>query len=148
MSADKNELLFSEFGINYNSLPELYRKGTVLLWLPLDQSDTLTDPISSNAVATNTKSHAATTSALVISDSERDGGVHVREERTQEQDMTTTTAVAPVVHVASSSNGDKLDRDKYRGKSKNKVKRAVRALHVDIIGSRFWSEHPDILRGE
>lgn len=30
-SADKNELLFSEFGINYNSLPAIFRKGTTLL---------------------------------------------------------------------------------------------------------------------
>ncbi|KAM7349205.1 tRNA-histidine guanylyltransferase [Cochliomyia hominivorax] len=30
-SADKNELLFSRFGINYNNLPALYRKGTILL---------------------------------------------------------------------------------------------------------------------
>ncbi|GAB1604501.1 probable tRNA(His) guanylyltransferase, partial [Argonauta hians] len=31
MSSDKNELLFSEFNINYNNLPEIYRKGTILL---------------------------------------------------------------------------------------------------------------------
>ncbi|XP_016925855.2 probable tRNA(His) guanylyltransferase [Drosophila suzukii] len=30
-SADKNELLFQEFGINYNTLPAMYRKGTILL---------------------------------------------------------------------------------------------------------------------
>lgn len=30
-SADKNELLFSKFGINYNNLPEMYRKGTILV---------------------------------------------------------------------------------------------------------------------
>ncbi|KAL0209047.1 hypothetical protein P9112_011634 [Eukaryota sp. TZLM1-RC] len=32
VSADKNELLFSKFGINYNNLPLLHRKGTVLFW--------------------------------------------------------------------------------------------------------------------
>jgi len=31
LSADKNELLFSEFNTNYNSIPELFRKGTVLI---------------------------------------------------------------------------------------------------------------------
>ena len=31
-SAEKNELLFSKFGINYNNLPQLYRKGTTLIW--------------------------------------------------------------------------------------------------------------------
>jgi tRNA(His) guanylyltransferase len=30
-SADKNEILFSEFKINYNSLPAMYRKGTILI---------------------------------------------------------------------------------------------------------------------
>lgn len=30
-SADKNEILFSRFGINYNNLPQMYRKGTILL---------------------------------------------------------------------------------------------------------------------
>lgn len=30
-SADKNELLFSEFDINYNNLPAMFRKGTTLL---------------------------------------------------------------------------------------------------------------------
>ncbi|KAL0246857.1 hypothetical protein GEMRC1_008063 [Eukaryota sp. GEM-RC1] len=31
-SAGKNELLFSRFNINYNTLPLLHRKGTVLFW--------------------------------------------------------------------------------------------------------------------
>lgn len=31
VSADKNEILFSEFGINYNTLPAIYRKGSILL---------------------------------------------------------------------------------------------------------------------
>lgn len=30
-SSDKNEILFSEFGINYNNEPELFKKGTILL---------------------------------------------------------------------------------------------------------------------
>lgn len=30
MSGDKNELLFSQFQINYNDLPAVYRKGSVL----------------------------------------------------------------------------------------------------------------------
>ena len=30
VSADKNEMLFTDFNTNYNDLPQLYRKGTVL----------------------------------------------------------------------------------------------------------------------
>lgn len=32
LAADKNEILFSEFNINYNNEPLMYRKGTVLIW--------------------------------------------------------------------------------------------------------------------
>ena len=30
LSADKNEILFSRFGINYNNEPEIYKKGSVI----------------------------------------------------------------------------------------------------------------------
>ncbi|XP_012680926.2 probable tRNA(His) guanylyltransferase [Clupea harengus] len=32
VAADKNEILFSEFNINYNAEPQLYRKGSTLIW--------------------------------------------------------------------------------------------------------------------
>ncbi|KAL2089127.1 hypothetical protein ACEWY4_016026 [Coilia grayii] len=32
VAGDKNEMLFSEFNINYNSEPQQYRKGTTLIW--------------------------------------------------------------------------------------------------------------------
>lgn len=35
LSADKNEILFSEFDINYNSLDPMLRKGTILLRKPV-----------------------------------------------------------------------------------------------------------------
>lgn len=31
LASDKNELLFSEFGLNYNNEPPMFRKGTVLI---------------------------------------------------------------------------------------------------------------------
>jgi len=31
LSSDKNELLFSQFGINYNNEPALYRKGSIVM---------------------------------------------------------------------------------------------------------------------
>lgn len=30
MAADKNEILFSRFHINYNNEPEIYKKGSVI----------------------------------------------------------------------------------------------------------------------
>lgn len=32
VSADKNEILFKEFGINYNNEPEIFKKGSILRW--------------------------------------------------------------------------------------------------------------------
>lgn len=31
-SGDKNELLFSQFGINYNTIEEVYRRGTIFCY--------------------------------------------------------------------------------------------------------------------
>lgn len=31
LAADKNEILFSQFGINYNNEPEMFKKGTILV---------------------------------------------------------------------------------------------------------------------
>jgi len=35
VSADKHEILFSRFGINYDKLPAFFRKGTTLAWAPV-----------------------------------------------------------------------------------------------------------------
>ncbi|XP_034257458.1 probable tRNA(His) guanylyltransferase isoform X2 [Pantherophis guttatus] len=37
LANDKNEILFSEFNINYNKEPEIYRKGTILIWKKVDE---------------------------------------------------------------------------------------------------------------
>ncbi|XP_030622360.1 putative tRNA(His) guanylyltransferase isoform X2 [Chanos chanos] len=40
LAADKNEILFSEFNINYNNESPLHRKGTTLVWEKTDESTT------------------------------------------------------------------------------------------------------------
>ena len=40
-SGDKNEILFSQFGINYNSLPQLFRKGTIVIRAPVAPENTV-----------------------------------------------------------------------------------------------------------
>lgn len=42
VSADKNEILFSEFGINYNNLPAMFRKGTILVTKQIKVDETRT----------------------------------------------------------------------------------------------------------
>ena len=48
-AAEKNELLFSKFGINYNKLPQLYRKGTTLIWQPTQAE--VTQPVEQLSTA-------------------------------------------------------------------------------------------------
>ncbi|XP_061128395.1 probable tRNA(His) guanylyltransferase isoform X3 [Syngnathus typhle] len=38
LAAAKNEILFSEFDINYNKEPAIHRKGTILIWEKHDES--------------------------------------------------------------------------------------------------------------
>ncbi|XP_029369005.1 putative tRNA(His) guanylyltransferase [Echeneis naucrates] len=38
LAADKNEILFSEFDINYNNESDLHRKGTTLIWEKRDET--------------------------------------------------------------------------------------------------------------
>lgn len=35
---DKNEILFSEFNINYNNESSVYKKGTTLIWEKVSRS--------------------------------------------------------------------------------------------------------------
>lgn len=51
-AAEKNELLFSKFGINYNKLPQLYRKGTTLIWQPTQPKEAeATQPVEQLSTA-------------------------------------------------------------------------------------------------
>ncbi|BFY97604.1 hypothetical protein BsWGS_00644 [Bradybaena similaris] len=54
MLSDKNELLFKELNTNYNTLPELFRKGTVII-RPKDPEDSLNS--SSSNLRPNHSTH-------------------------------------------------------------------------------------------
>ena len=125
MSSEKNELLFSEFGVNYNTLPELYRKGTVLIWAPAEKPDKCSSSSSYGASADSAK-------------------FQLHPPSTANDDRTTSEAAE--MAAASSLAPTVSERDGK--KNKRKAKRTVVPLHVDIIGSKFWSERVDILHGE
>lgn len=37
VSSEKHEILFSQFNINYDHIPEFFRKGTTLVWAEIPQ---------------------------------------------------------------------------------------------------------------
>jgi len=73
LSADKNELLFTEFNTNYNNIPELFRKGTVLL-RPRDAHPTEPPMGASDMSSINKQSEDATKDSHK-SDNPADGNV-------------------------------------------------------------------------
>ncbi|XP_034740018.1 probable tRNA(His) guanylyltransferase isoform X2 [Etheostoma cragini] len=85
LAADKNEILFSEFDINYNTEPALHRKGTTLIWEKRDET--------------------------VLKRMKLPSG--------EEKDVAATRS-----------------------------RRRVEAHHCDIIGERFWEDHPNVLEDD
>lgn len=61
VSSDKNELLFTEFGTNYNDLPQMHRKGTVIIWGTAEG-----DQMQHDCTSTSAPSPATTPSGVDI----------------------------------------------------------------------------------
>ena len=137
MSADKNELLFSQFGINYNNLPEIYRKGSVLIWTPAEKA-TASYKKAKDGDKTNSKDQHTVTDKAQFNDDSKS-----HDSNSKSHDCPSSPAAAATVTVSLGAANDRGSR-----RSKGKVKRVVEVLHVDIIGDKFWTEHSEILRGE
>ena len=143
VSADKNELLFSQFGINYNNLPEIYRKGSVLIWTPSDKastSDQKHEKAEDSDKTTDKSQHSIVIEKANFTDDSRS---HDSSGNSSSKSCNSTPAAATAIVVSLGTANDRGSR-----RSKGKVKRVVEVLHVDIIGDKFWTEHADILRGE
>lgn len=64
VSADKNELLFSQFGINYNNVPEMYRKGSTLYRSKVAREETT----ASGKMVTRTRTEVVISHVDIIGD--------------------------------------------------------------------------------
>ncbi|KAK3052851.1 tRNA-His guanylyltransferase [Extremus antarcticus] len=56
LAGDKNEILFSQFGINYNNEPAVWRKGTVIYRAYDDETESGPQPHSKGAINRDSKS--------------------------------------------------------------------------------------------
>eukprot|EP00731_Ephydatia_muelleri_P029772 Em0021g295a len=66
VSSDKNELLFTQFDTNYNDLPQMHRKGTIIIWDiaeggQLDCNSSLTSTPSATIITSGTEAATLTT---------------------------------------------------------------------------------------
>lgn len=68
LSGDKNEILFSQFGINYNDLPQVFRKGTILF--KRKEAPKTTTSAMTEATTTTSAMTEGTTTNLATAESE------------------------------------------------------------------------------
>lgn len=125
LSSDKNEILFSRFGINYDQLEAMYRKGTTLVW-------------TADATNADTLSHS-------IADKEATPPM---------SDEVIDAVEADKDHTLLNNKKDERLRLKIERKRAAKMeklherreKRAqlstLRTLHCDIIADEFWQPAP------
>lgn len=120
VAADKNEILFSRFGINYNNEPDMFRKGSVVF-----REYALVAPPSSHIGRQgidSTEDHVGhvTTQGKAEGQGKEEGeGAHTAVSKTQAEKMK---------------------------KLRRKAKVVVR--HVDIIKEDFWLQRPWLRTGK
>ncbi|KAG8986938.1 tRNA-His guanylyltransferase [Tulasnella sp. JGI-2019a] len=127
-SNDKNEILHSQFNVNYAHLPERYRKGSVLIWKQVAPSD----PESNDEPHSTSADDVSSSTATEI-----------------ESDPT------PMVEASPGGAGaveDRITRKRLKKQQKKRdkelkreVKVDIAVLHCDIIDDAFWAKNDKIL---
>ncbi|EON69651.1 hypothetical protein W97_08911 [Coniosporium apollinis CBS 100218] len=125
-AADKNEILFSRFGVNYNNEPEVYRKGSVtfreceLTALPSDTSSSVVLDTTEHSAASDLSSIPTPSTSQARPSYGDDQGV---------------LPPAPLSKTAA-------EKDRKR-----RAKARIVVEHLDIIKDDFWTQRPWILTG-
>ncbi|TKY90613.1 hypothetical protein EX895_000611 [Sporisorium graminicola] len=120
VAADKHEILHTKFGINYDQLEPMYRKGTTLVWAP----------------------------SSLPSTSHLDEGAPEATSSTPDADAAAAEDDAPLLanpkdeklRLKLSRKGAAKQARKQEKKDKKAMLSVLRTLHCDIIGDDFW--HP------
>ena len=122
LSADKHEILHSQFGINYDTLEPIFRKGSTLVWT--------SEPTKPSASTHKEQTDSATREEAEASEDER------------EQTPVLANAKDEKLRL-------KLERKRAAKEAKKQEKRdkkaqlsTLRTLHCDIIGDEFWQPLP------
>lgn len=117
LAADKNEILFSRFGINYNNELDIFRKGSVVFKeYALEEK-----PENAESGGPSTAASDATTA---ISELNLASG-----------------------HLAGLQEEMKLSKTQQDKLKKARQKAKVVVKHIDIIKDDFWQRRPWILSG-
>lgn len=164
LSSDKNELLFSQFSINYNNLAQIFRKGTILI-PTLESSDKDTD-----CVQTSHELNGESQTDKEMNDSEMLGQTGVQS--TSMPDSVPSLSAQDVNTEQCSNHGNKgqhgiecqeITQSNLHSESDTerteafvssgsgvlintcRQRKTIIALHEDIIREAFWEKHTNII---
>ncbi|WVW80765.1 hypothetical protein I302_102751 [Kwoniella bestiolae CBS 10118] len=137
-SKDKNELLFSNFGINYNNLPEQYRKGSICVRRPVLSADA--DTSSQQVAGSSSKQRQDASRAI-------EGVSYLSMKDTSSSTTTDGTEEAVDQASADTTNG-LLGKQKKVKKPKpyEGIDGEIVVVYEDIIRDDFWKERPWLLQ--
>ncbi|KCV70766.1 tRNA(His) guanylyltransferase [Fonticula alba] len=152
-SNDKNELLYSQFGINYNTLSAVFRKGTFLAkeepgafpadaFLPGGCTDLLPWPANDQSVEgfpvsplAGAGALEASVAGLSVSPSEQEAG-----EVTEKADDTAAAmSSSSTSHLKGRALRRALAKEERKQRKAANLRKDFHALHIDIIGDNFWA---------
>lgn len=124
VSADKHEILHSQFGINYDRLEAMFRKGTTLVWTCADSSQEIPSH-STAATGSQMEAEKAVTSDTV---EETQVLTNLKDEKLRIKNESRRVAAKQA--------------KKQEKKDKKSMLSVLRTLHCDIISDDFWNPPP------
>ncbi|KAG8893929.1 hypothetical protein FRB99_001629, partial [Tulasnella sp. 403] len=144
VSSDKNEILFNQFGINYNTLPERYRKGSVLLRSQsMSGAKSLVEKLSEVTAMPN----------ALDAGEQAVGGPSEGESSTEPM----IPAAGQGGKTQTNAEAERIARKRLKKQEKKDAKRLEKeartsapewkpvVLHCDVIEDKFWAQNPHIL---
>lgn len=66
VSSEKNEILFGRYGINYNKLDPLFRRGSIILWEPQEDNGPIAESAGTDETKTTNQVSLQTTTDGVV----------------------------------------------------------------------------------
>ncbi|THH03595.1 hypothetical protein EW146_g10386, partial [Bondarzewia mesenterica] len=143
VSSQKHEMLFSRFGINYNVLPERFRKGSVFVREEIQDEEP--------SAVTGTSDPLDNPSSMVETGSRESAAIEPEAPAPSPRDEQSEHDLISDEHArdkGSKKVQKRLKKSKKEKKGKNGEKGArtrVVLMHCDIIGDAFWNERAYLL---
>ncbi|WWD20780.1 hypothetical protein CI109_105257 [Kwoniella shandongensis] len=143
-SKDKNEILFSQYGINYNNIPEIYRKGSICVREPPStHASTSKLPIRATIDDIPT-SASSSTSSRIPTPNQQSESISINTNKSDEGTEIQSSVAATEV-TDGPSRPHRTEKKPKKIKPYEGTEGEVVVIHEDIIGNKFWEARPWLL---